>query len=88
MDVKSETRKIALAKCPTCGQALSHPAWGFLKFALACCLLTFLLYQNASNFDETELKVLFWFGVVVSSFKWGLGPQIVAVLERWTGVRP
>ena len=50
---------------------------------LVCMLLTLLLRENATNFDITELRVVFWFGVVVSAFKWGLGPQVIKLAERW-----
>jgi hypothetical protein len=46
-------------------------------------LLTFLLYSNASNFDETELRTLFWFAIVVAGMKFGLGPKMLELFERY-----
>lgn len=39
-----------------------HPLWGFLKFALVFAgvmvAATFVMWNNASNFDETEFRAL------------------------------
>ena len=75
-------RSVAGGICPTCNQRLIHPFWEFLKFALVCGLLTLLLYSNATNFDQTELRTLFSFGVIVGVLKFG-GPQGLKLLERW-----
>ena len=83
MTLRDTQQFIVGGKCPTCRQSLEHPFWGFLKFGLVCGLLTFLLYQNASNFDITELRVLFWFAVVIAAMKWGLGPQVLKIVEHF-----
>jgi hypothetical protein len=35
-----------------------HPLYSLIKFTLLVGALTFLLYGQASNFDETELRVI------------------------------
>jgi hypothetical protein len=70
-------------RCPVCGRGRTSPIWSYLSFVTACGFLTFLLYSNASNFDATELKTLFWFATAVAGFKFGLGPQMLKLLERF-----
>jgi hypothetical protein len=42
----------------------NHPIWGFFKFTLALIALTLLLWGEASNFDETEIRVITQFAAL------------------------
>lgn len=48
-----------------------HPAWGFAKFLVVCILLTVLMWGEATNFDETELRVIGQFAALYAAGKWG-----------------
>jgi len=41
-----------------------HPAWAILHSAVLMCGLCLVLWLNASNFDQTELKALLEFGLI------------------------
>lgn len=71
-----------LKRCPTCGQLKTHAFLDWSKSLMmwlsALGLLTFLLYQEASVFNENELRVI---------AKWGVGAWIgKAVIQ--VGGRP
>ena len=55
-----------------------HPGWDCLKFLIMVAALTFLLYGEASNFDETELRVIGQFAGVLGTYFVGSG-----VYSRW-----
>ena len=38
----------------------NHPIWPLLRLVVILGFLTLVLYLNASEFDETELKVIGW----------------------------
>lgn len=38
-----------------------HPIWRLLRLTVCLVALTVILWAQATNFDETELQVLFWF---------------------------
>lgn len=40
----------------------SHPVWDLLKTVVYLLFAGFVMYLNASHFDETELKALAWIG--------------------------
>lgn len=40
-----------------------HPFWAWsTKIVSVVAMLTVILYFSANNFDETEMKVITWFG--------------------------
>lgn len=54
--------------CPVCKHEVpqgDHPGWITLRFFGLIGLLTVMLYRQASNFDETELKVIFAMAILV-----------------------
>ena len=42
-----------------------HPLWPLLRFTFLLAAITFLLYGEANNFDETELRVITQFAPVL-----------------------
>ena len=45
----------------------SHPIWSLLRLVAYMAALTIILWAHAQNFDETELKALFWFFLTLIS---------------------
>ncbi len=71
-----------LKRCPTCGQLKTHALLDWSKSLVmwlsALGLLTFLLYQEATVFDDDELRVI---------AKWATGAWIGATAIK-VGGRP
>jgi hypothetical protein len=44
-----------------------HPIWRLSRLAVCLVALTCIMYFNAQDFDETELRAIFWFFLAVSS---------------------
>ena len=38
----------------------THPVWQLIRLAILMLTLSFVLWLNASNFDETEIKTIIW----------------------------
>ena len=38
----------------------SHPIWSLIRLLILMATLSFVLWLNASHFDETELKSIIW----------------------------
>jgi len=42
--------------------AANHPIWRIIQTAIYLIFAAFIMWLNASDFDETELKALAWIG--------------------------
>lgn len=54
----------------------NHPAWKFVTIIGTILSLGFVLWLNASHFDETELRTIFEFGLLLAAGK-GIKSQVV-----------
>ncbi len=52
-----------------------HPIWSLLRYAILMLVLTGVLWQNASNFDMTEIKSLITMLIVMTG--WGGVEQVL-----------
>ncbi|NNE62379.1 MAG: hypothetical protein HKN35_15915 [Woeseia sp.] len=52
----------------------NHPAWAFGRYALLMMVLSVVLWQNASNFDMTEIRSLVMMGAVMLG--WGVTEKV------------
>jgi hypothetical protein len=43
----------------------NHPVWRLLQTVVYLVFAAFIMWANASDFDETELKALTWIGGVM-----------------------
>lgn len=41
-------------------QSADHPIWSLLRLVVLMLTLTFTLWINASNFDDTEIRTIIW----------------------------
>lgn len=58
-----------------------HPLWSAIKFVVLVGAITLLLYGEASNFDETELRVIGQFIPVLIGGKY-LSDKFTEKMER------
>ena len=42
----------------------AHPLWATVRFVVLVIAVTLLLYNNADNFDETEIKTIIEIAVI------------------------
>jgi len=47
----------------------NHPIWATIRFCALCIAATFVLWKNATNFDETELKAIIEIAVLAGGYE-------------------
>jgi hypothetical protein len=50
----------------------SHPIWSILRLCILMCVLTAILFFNASDFDATEIKTLTQYFMAAASLEGGV----------------
>ena len=47
----------------------NHPIYATVRFCALCSATTFILWKNASNFDETEVKAILEIAVLAGGYE-------------------
>lgn len=47
----------------------SHPLWATIRFGAICVVVTFVLWRNANNFDETEVKTIIEIALMAGGYE-------------------
>lgn len=47
----------------------NHPLWATVRFCALCVACTFVLWKNASNFDETEIKAILEIAIMAGGYE-------------------
>lgn len=59
----------------------SHPFWAAFRLLVLMVTLSFVLWMNASHFDETEIRTIIWVFLGAASLEGGV-QQFTRLAER------
>lgn len=49
-----------------------HPLWSLIRLTILMATLSFVLWLNASHFDETEIRSITWIFIGAASIEGGI----------------